>query len=152
MSEQGFPRMFTYTVNGWQFRVQFQTNPNQDEPTVKSDMLRDGRPLTKRERELWRPWLASVAACIVKNLAEANGDEKLAAYVTKWNDDHEKARISVCRATCGFRNGLEIDNQNGTSLGYITSPGHRLSACLAIDLPQQPTSRLLQAQPPKAGQ
>jgi hypothetical protein len=98
MSEQGFPRMFTYTVNGWQFRVQFQTNPNQDEPTVKSDMLRDGRPLTKRERELWRPWLASVAACIVKNLAEANGDEKLAAYVTKWNDDHEKAAFGNFRS------------------------------------------------------
>jgi hypothetical protein len=29
--------------------------------------------------------------------------------------------------------------------------GQRLSACLAIDLPQQPTSRLPQAQPPKAG-
>jgi hypothetical protein len=28
----------------------------------------------------------------------------------------------------------------------------RLSACLAIDLPQQPTSRLPQAQPTKAGQ
>jgi hypothetical protein len=27
----------------------------------------------------------------------------------------------------------------------------RLSACLAIDLPQQPTSRLPQAQPPKPG-
>jgi hypothetical protein len=29
--------------------------------------------------------------------------------------------------------------------------GQRLSACLAKNLPQQPTSRLPQAQPPKAG-
>jgi hypothetical protein len=98
MSEQSFLRVFTYTFNGWQFRVQFQTNPNQDEPTVKSDMLRDGRPLTKREHELWRPWHVPVVACIVKNLAEANGYEKLAADLTKWSEDYEKAAFGNFRS------------------------------------------------------
>jgi hypothetical protein len=47
MSAQGFPRKtFTCTFNGWQIRVQFETNPNQDQLTIKSDVLRNGRPLT----------------------------------------------------------------------------------------------------------
>jgi hypothetical protein len=98
MSEQGFPPTFTCTFNRWQFRVQFQTNPNQDELTVKSDMLRDGRPLTERERELWRPWHVFIVGCIVKNLAEANGYEKLAADLTKWSDDYEKALFGNFRS------------------------------------------------------
>jgi hypothetical protein len=91
MSEQGFPPTFSCTFNRWQIRLQFQTNPNQDELTVKSDILRDGRPATEREHELWRPWHVFIVACIVKNLAEANGYEKLAADVTKWSKDYEKA-------------------------------------------------------------
>jgi hypothetical protein len=91
VSKQGFPRTFTCTFNRWRFRLQFETTRNQDELTVKSDMLRDGRPLTEREHELWRPWQVFVIACIVKNLAEANGYEKLAADLTKWSEDYEKA-------------------------------------------------------------
>ena len=98
MSELGFPRTFACTFNGWQIRLQFETNPNQDELTVKSDMLRDGGPLTEREHELWRPWHVFVVACIVKNLAEANGYEKLAADLTKWSEDYEKALFGNFRS------------------------------------------------------
>jgi hypothetical protein len=50
---------------------------------------------------------------------------------------------------CSLNSSRRIAASSSRLFGCVI--GQRLSACLAIDLLQQPTSRLSQAQPPKAG-
>jgi hypothetical protein len=51
---------------------------------------------------------------------------------------------------CSLKSSRRIAASCSRLVGCVI--GQRLSSCLTIDLPQQPTSRLPQAQPPKAGQ
>jgi hypothetical protein len=60
----------------------------------------------------------------------------------------EDPRASVRR--CSLNSSRRIAASSSRLFGCVI--GQRLSACLAIALPQQPTSRLPQVQPPKAGQ
>jgi hypothetical protein len=80
---------FTFTLKGgWQWRARVYQDGN--ELTVRSDMLRDDRPLTKRQNEIWQEWQPWFTALLIKQFSDAFGaEEKAAADLAKWIDGYE---------------------------------------------------------------
>jgi hypothetical protein len=81
---------------GWQFRVRIEQH--KDHLTAETSVLRNGRPATKREAELWRDIALMMPAILVKDLARAAGEEKIATKLAEWLDQYKKAAYP-CRSS-----------------------------------------------------
>jgi hypothetical protein len=80
---------------GWQFRIRVEQH--KDHLTTETGVLRNGRPATKREAELWREVALTIPAILVKELARAAGEEKIATELAEWLDQYKKATYP-CRS------------------------------------------------------
>jgi hypothetical protein len=88
-------------------------------------------------------WYAEILALPSCELRTSNGFGRGAPLIS--SDDPP----AIVRR-CSLKSSRRIAASCSRLVGCVIH--QRLSACLAIDLPQQPTSRLPQAQPSKAGQ
>jgi len=91
-SPKGFGGLTTITAtchDGLQIRVCFERK-NKKTVIAKLGLQREGQPVTELEDKLWRPVLVLPFVCLVKDLAKASGQEKLAANFTNWANDYEK--------------------------------------------------------------
>jgi hypothetical protein len=85
-----FPITVTVPAGGgWQFRTRIELH--KDHLTAKTSVLRNGRPATKRETELCREAALMMPAFIIKGLAKAAGEEKVATKMAQWLDQYQRA-------------------------------------------------------------
>jgi hypothetical protein len=74
---------------GWEVQIRF-IDGGDGKCTVKSWFLHYGRPLTKREDELWREWLPWITALLVKHLSQATGKNKTVTRdMANWIDEYQ---------------------------------------------------------------
>ncbi len=97
MKKSAFPITLNIALEGgWQLRTRVQQH--KEHLTAGTTVLRNGRPATEHEVELWREVTLVIPAMLVKWLAEANGDEKVATKLAEWLDQYEKATYP-CRSS-----------------------------------------------------
>jgi hypothetical protein len=91
------PITFKFTIqSGWQFHIRIERD--KDHVTTRTSVLRNGRAATNREAELWRDTVLAMQAILVKELASAAGEEKLATKLAEWLDQYKKATC-LCRSS-----------------------------------------------------
>lgn len=81
--------------------------------TAETSVLRNGRPATKREAELWRDTAPAMQAILVKELARAAGEEKVATKLAEWLDQYKKATY-LCRSS-------EPSPESKEAISFLTS-------------------------------
>ena len=92
---------------GWQFRTRIEQH--KDHLTAETSVLRNGRPATEREAELWRDIALIMQAILVKEL----GEEKVATKLAEWLDQYKKATYP-CRSS-------EPSPERKEAISFLTS-------------------------------
>jgi len=107
-----WPLTFKFTFeSGWQFHIRIEQHKSH--VTAETSVLRNGRPATKREAELWRDTAPAMPAILVKELARAAGEEKIATKLAEWLDQYKKATYP-CRS-------LEPSPERKEAISFLTS-------------------------------
>jgi hypothetical protein len=97
MKKTALPITLEITLkDGWQFRVRIEQH--KDHLTAGTSVLRNGRPATKGEAELFREIALMMPAILLKGLARAADQEELATKLAEWIDQYEKATY-LCRSS-----------------------------------------------------
>jgi hypothetical protein len=95
---QGEPITLELTLErGWQVRIRMEMEPGKGHLTAQASVLRNGRPATKREEELWSDTTIAMVVTLVKELASVTGAEDVATKLAEWLDRYKKATY-MCRS------------------------------------------------------
>ena len=86
--------------HGWQFRLHLDQDRTANTLAFGCEVLRNGRPATKRQQEIWRDSLLSMLCTFIRNWFEGLdettknlvGGDSIAKRLNEWLSDYELAR------------------------------------------------------------